>query len=413
MSFLTSEIKKPLYWGLAWVLTFINFVTFIVSRNEFWLTHPGQAWLAASTTEDRTYIASEFERNLSCYQPITCLRSGGAFLSQALIELVSQFTELTVIDFSDSKKVFVILIVGLTWRLACVLLFFVAVKLFFESKTVSVVLTNVLLFLLSGLPMWLLGKFTIYVIPGLSASISLRASDAYFYMAYQNLWFYDYGFIALIPVTIFTLHKIKDIFNISQTCFFLAGFLIAIFYEAFVPLIFVAITIRTLQSDRKIVIGSLWLIIGQLTWTVLRGLSIRYTDAGDPNSLFYTDTSLISLFNGSKYPFAKTLEFYFSIAVQFSMFVIVALICGLFVALVFAKATNPLIINVSLTRTINAVFYASAIIIAGGFLRGVSLETGRQSIGLTVAVVIYSFAATQNFLAKAQAKRSTASSSSV
>jgi hypothetical protein len=32
---------------------------------------------------------------------------------------------------------------------------------------------------------------------------------------------------------------------------------------------------------------------------------------------------------------------------------------------------------------------------------------------LTVAVVIYSFAATQNYLAKAQAKRSTASSDSV
>ena len=413
MSFLTSEIKKPLYWGLAWVLTFINFITFIVSRNEFWLTHPGQAWLAAGATEDRTYLASEFERNLSCYQPITCLRSGSAFLSQALIDLVSQFTELTVIDFSDSKKVFVILIVGLTWRLACVLLFFVGVKFLFTSITVSVVLTNVLMFLLSGLPMWLLGKFTVYVIPGLSDSISSRASDAFFYMAYQDLWFYDYGFIALIPFTIFALRKVKNIASISQTYFFLSGFLLAIFYEAFVPLIFVAITIRTLQSDRKIVFRSLWLVVGQLTWTVLRGLSIRYTEAGDPNSLIYTDTSLIGLLNTSKYPFAKTIEFYFSIAVQFLMFVIVALICGLFAALASTKARNTGIKDVSLTKSINAVTYATAIIIAASFLRGVSLETGRQSIGLTVAVVIYSFAATQNFLAKAQAKRLAVSTNSV
>ena len=261
--------------------------------------------------------------------------------------------------------------------------------------------------------MWSIGKFTVYVIPGLSASISSRASDAFFYMAYQDLWFYDYGFIALIPVTIFVLHKVRNIARIPQTYFFLSGFLVAIFYEAFVPLIFVAITIWTLQSNRKIVVRSLWLVVGQLTWTVFRGLSIRYTEAGDPNSLYFTDTSLIGLLNTNKYPFAKTIEFYSSIAVQFLMFVIVALICGLFAALTLAKARNSQIKDVSLTRSINAVTYATAIIIAASFLRGVSLETGRQSIGLTVAVVIYSFAGTQNFLAKAQAKRSTASSSSV
>ena len=95
------------------------------------------------------------------------------------------------------------------------------------------------------------------------------------------------------------------------------------------------------------------------------------------------------------------------------MFVIVALICGLFAALTLAKARNSQIKDVSLTRSINAVTYATAIVIAASFLRGVSLETGRQSIGLTVAVVIYSFAATQNILAKAQAKRLAASTNSV
>ena len=95
------------------------------------------------------------------------------------------------------------------------------------------------------------------------------------------------------------------------------------------------------------------------------------------------------------------------------MFVIAALVCGLFAALVSTKARNTGIKDVSLTRSINAVTYATAIIIAASFLRGVSLETGRQSLGLTVAVVIYSFAASQNFLAKAQAKRLAASTSSV
>jgi hypothetical protein len=261
--------------------------------------------------------------------------------------------------------------------------------------------------------MWLIGKFAVYLIPGLSDTVSSRASEAFFHMAYQNLWFYDYGFIALVPFAIFALHKIKDISKIPKTYFFVTGFLVATLYEAFVPLIFVAIIIRAFQSNRKVLVRSFWLFSGQLTWTVLRGLSIRYTEAGDPSSTFFTDTSLFGLLNSSKYPGSKSSEFYFSIAVQFLMFLIVALICGLFAALVSAKARNSWIKDVSLIRSINAVAYATAIIVAGSFLRGVSLETGRQSIGLTVAVVIYSFAATQNFLAKTQAKRSTASTNSV
>ena len=145
MSFLTSEIKKPLYWGLAWIFTFINFLTFIVSRNEFWLTHPGQAWLAASVTEDRTYLASEFERNLTCYTPLTCLRSGGAFMSQTLIEVVTALCGFVSVNVNSEQETFIILIVGLMWRVTCLILFLICVTKVLESLRSALCVTNCLM----------------------------------------------------------------------------------------------------------------------------------------------------------------------------------------------------------------------------------------------------------------------------
>jgi len=60
-----------------------------------------------------------------------------------------------------------------------------------------------------------------------------------------------------------------------------------------------------------------------------------------------------------------------------------------------------------------SVGFGTLTILFVGYLSPKFVEVGRQSIGLTVAVVIYSFAATQNFLAKAQAKRLAASTNSV
>ena len=150
MNFLTSVIKKPLCWCLAWVLTFINFVTFIVSRNEFWLAHPGQAWLAAGATEDRTYIASEFERNITCYAPLTCFRSGGAFISQTLIEVTTAMSGLISVNVNSEQETFIILLVGLMWRVACLTLFLICMSRVLESLLSALGVTNCLMFVLGA-----------------------------------------------------------------------------------------------------------------------------------------------------------------------------------------------------------------------------------------------------------------------
>ena len=414
MSFLTSEIKKPLYWGLAWIFTFINFVTFIVSRNQFWLTHPGQAWLAASATQDRTYLASEFERNLSCYTPSTCiLRSGGALVSQSLIWLSTSAVNFVAVEVNDEQKTFIILLVGLLWRALCVVLFLISAAKLFGGLRFGLAITNCLMFVLGGLPLWTVGKILVNLPIDFSDEIIARASDAFFFMSFQNLMFYDYGFIAIVPITILALVKIGDISKLSIRIFFLIGFLTAAFYEAFVPIIFLSALLFLWRNQRKIYFSLAGLILGQLVWMTLRAFTVRFTEASDPKSQFFTDTSISGIVRDSGSNGASTYGSWGSIAVQLSIICVVAVIAGVLGPVITDKSRSSPIMTEKTFCAVTTTSYVTAILIVGSFLRPVYVETGRQSIGLTVAVVIYSFAATQNFLAKAQAKRSTASSSSV
>ena len=412
MSFLTSEIKKPLYWVLAWVLTFINFVTFIVSRNEFWLTHPGQAWLAASATEDRTYLASEFERNLTCYTPLTCLRSGGAFMSQTLIEAITAMSGFVSVNVNSEQETFIILAVGLMWRVTCLTLFLICVTKVLESLRSALCVTNCLMFVLGGLPLWTLGKAIINLPIGLEDEITMRVNDAFYFMSFQDLIFYDYGFIVIIPLTILALAKIEDISKLSIRSLFLFGFLTATFYEAFIPLIFVSALIFYWRSSRKIEYRLLWLLLGQTIWTILRAYSIRFLEPSDPGSPYFADTSLYSVLKiFSAKGMYSTEGSLGSIAVQLILIAAIAALCGSVSALFVRTTVFHLTYHNHLA--LKSVLVATFLGIILTYLNPKGVEVGRQSIGLTVAVVIYSFAATQNFLAKAQAKRSTASSSSV
>ena len=414
MSSLFSEIKKPLYWGLAWAFTFINFVTFIVSRNEFWLTHPGQAWLAASSTEDRTYLASEFERNLSCYTPVTCImRSGGAFLSQALIETITALSNLVSVELNMGQKTFIILLVGLMWRVLCLALFLICVTKLLQNLRSALCLTNCLMFVLGGLPLWTIGKVMVNLPIGLDDEITMRVNDAFYFMSYQNLMFYDYGFITIVPLTILALAKIDDISKLSIKSLFIIGFLTATFYEAFVLIIFVSALTFLWRTSRKVQISLVWLIVGQLVWTTLRAFTVRFTEANDPASNFFTDTSLFGIFRNSSSTGASTKGSLVSILIQLCFIGAVAITAGVFGSGVIGKFRSLSILTDKTFCAVTTTAIVTTLIIFGSFLRPVYVETGRQSLGLTVAVVIYSFAVTQNFLAKAQAKRMLTSANTV
>ena len=415
MSFLTSEIKKPLYWGLAWVLTFINFVTFIVSRNEFWLTHPGQAWLAASATEDRTYLASEFERDLSCYQPQTCLRSGASFVSQTLIDLTTAVTQAVTVNLNNDQRTFIILLYGLLWRALCLAVFFKAIKSLFNSSKAALTAINTLMIVLGGLPLWLVGRFILSLPFNFDETLYNRISEAFYWMSFQDLKFYDYGFVAIIPLTVLLLSKNSQFLRLSSPLYLLIGVASATFYEVFVPLIVVATSIFLWRTTRKINFKLLWMFLGQVIWICIRAYSVRFLEPSDPNSIYFRDTSFVEvlkIFRLDGYDSPSSSRG--SILVQYVLITAVATtvtILGCLATNLRASIRRPHPSHTSIA--ISSVLIPTILIIIGTYFSPRLVEVGRQSIGLTVAVVIYSFAVTQNFLAKAQAKRSTASGSSV
>lgn len=406
MQFSTTNIKKLIFWSVAWIITLINFSAFIVSRNLFWISHPGQAWLAAGVTENRTYLASEFERNLSCYQPLTCLRSGGAFISQFLIDATTLAAELVSVDLNIEQRTFIILLVGLLWRVFCIGVFLLTMTRIFNSLKASVLLTNTLMFVLSGLPLWMLGRFLVNLPLGLSEATTLRANDAFFWMSYQDLFFYDYGFIALIPLIIFMLSAYKNKTEIPVSLLVISGFLIATFYEAFVPLIILSGVLFIWKIKRQIKWRLLWLVVGQAIWTIARAFSIRFSEPSDPKSPYFRDTSFRSVLSifGSKNTHS-TKDSLPSIAIQLAIIIFVALVISLLGAIISIIFNIRTPIPRQKIIAINSTTLATLMIISGGYLTPKLVELGRQSLGLTVAMVIFGFFTTQNMIEKFRVKQ--------
>jgi len=406
VTFSRTEIKKLIFWTVAWIITLINFLTFIVSRNIFWITHPGQAWLAAGATQDRTYLASEFQRNLACYQPITCLRSGGAFISQLLINLTTSAAELVSVDLNIEQKTFIILLVGILWRVFCVSIFLLTMSCLLKSLKASVLLTNTLMFVLTGLPLWLLGRFLVNLPLGLSEAIVSRANDAFYWMSYMELFFYDYGFFAVIPLTIFALSKYEDMSRASSRLLVVVGFLVATFYEAFVPLIFLSSIFFAWKYKKKVELRFLWLVVGQALWTLARAYSIRFFESSDPSSIYFKDTSLLAVLKiFSSKGMANTKDSLPSIALQLMLVIFVALIIGSVGGLISRVLKIRVPISLRNKTAVNSVALATLIMIAGAYLTPKSVELGRQSLGLTVVMVIFGFITTKNTVDKFQVKR--------
>ena len=143
--------------------------------------------------------------------------------------------------------------------------------------------------------------------------------------------------------------------------------------------------------------------------------SVRFLEPSDPNSIYFRDTSFVEVLkifrlDGIDTPSSSR----GSILVQYLLITAVAAtvtIIGYLLANLRTNVGSPYPNQTSLA--ISSVLIPTILMIIGTYFSPRLVEVGRQSIGLTVAVVIYSFAATQNFLAKAQAKRLAASTNSV
>ena len=223
------EIKKFAYHFCAWAFTFVNFLAFLVSRDHDRIHNPGQAWMDASSTDFRTYPASEFERTLSCHGIGQCQRIGGALIFQPLIFLADSISKLYYWNVDDQSRIFIIQIIGLGWRALTIGLLAFCVYRVTKSVTFVIFAMNSLFFSLSGWLLRIFGK-VIEVSKIGSGDFQNRSVLAFQDFPYENFKWYDFGLFAVLALIALLIIELDEN-NLSILKFLLLGILITSFFE--------------------------------------------------------------------------------------------------------------------------------------------------------------------------------------
>ena len=172
------------------------------------------------------------------------------------------------------------------------------------------------------------------------------------------------------------------------------------------PLIFLSSIFFVWKHKRKVDLRLLWLVVGQAFWTLARAYSIRFFESSDPSSIYFKDTSFLAVLKiFSSKGMANTKDSLPSIALQLMLVIFVALIIGSVGGLISRVLKIRVPISLRNKTAVNSVALATLIMIAGAYLTPKSVELGRQSLGLTVVMVIFGFITTQNTVDKFQVKR--------
>lgn len=172
------------------------------------------------------------------------------------------------------------------------------------------------------------------------------------------------------------------------------------------PLIILSGVLFIWKIKRQIKWRLLWLVVGQAIWTIARAFSIRFSEPSDPKSPYFRDTSFRSVLSifGSKNTHS-TKDSLPSIAIQLAIIIFVALVISLLGAIISIILNIRTPIPRQKIIAINSTTLATLMIISGGYLTPKLVELGRQSLGLTVAMVIFGFFTTQNMIEKFRVKQ--------
>lgn len=389
---------------LAVTLTFMNFLAFLISRNNVWANNPGRAWLNASATEFRNYPASEFERTLSCYGLGQCQRIGGALIFQPLIFLTENLSKIYFWQVRDTERIFVIQMVSLLWRLTCVLLLCYLVFKVLKNIFATLFFINALFLTLSGMFLYYLSEFALKLPISFSEETRGRAILAFQDFPFENLQWYDFGLFAAVAIVPFLIRNEQIQSSLLRT-FFLSLILTSFFeYLGFVfgvgLILYERHTASTPSGVGKYLRQFAVAIAGSLTWLSFvafyhRGamtLYPKFFNASEEREsvtehikgVFWAIQNPIeNLTNNPSIPFQILL-----VAIQVTA---LALFFGFISKRIFKSSVNLLLlaaIRMTLLATIFVIvfnfFVAYGIQIQAG-------EHGRQTFGLQIVLFTFVF----------------------
>lgn len=242
--------KRAFYYLIASVFTFINFLSFLISRSNAWVLNPGRTWQYASLTEFRDYPASEFERTISCYAIYSCQRIGSALIMQPLIFAADLISDLYFWNLTNEARIFNIQVIGLSWRAICVGSIAYVMFRLTKSAPLSLFYVNALLVTLSGALLSTLGAFTELLPISTSTEFKERQILAFQDFPNEQLIFYDYtNFLVLALIVLIGL---SNYHALSFGKLLILGFVFTSLFEFYGFLLAMSLLVLNFFSEKQL-----------------------------------------------------------------------------------------------------------------------------------------------------------------
>ena len=356
--------------------------------------------LAVLLTRDPTLVltandlsnnqASEFTRSVFCNSWPECFRYGSSLLGHIpflISRYLSTFYAASIGRFTQSdiaNQQYLGLAISLIYRvLAFVVVAFCLWVIFKSWFAVAVLINSFFLHLTGAIPIRTFNAFK-YLFSGQISTSSLEVLQNTVEV-HSRMYFVFYDFSALAMLAIFLVLFEKEFYKrFSLTQIFAIGFFATSIFEHLAIVAAVACIVLSLRGkDKQIRIAAIALTAGALA-SVVFAFSAGYLRSKNAGS------NLLNTWNRyGQENFHHLDQIIAGFIISLLPVILLGLICGL---LLRANLVNKIQISNSLKSNVQALMIGLSLSYSFGFFTsGLSSEVGRQTLGLQILLLIYTF----------------------
>ena len=356
--------------------------------------------LAVLLTRDPTLVltandlsdnqASEFTRSVFCNSWPECFRYGSSLLGHIpflISRYLSTFYAASIGRFTQSdiaNQQYLGLAISLIYRVSAFVVVAFCLWVIFKSWfAVAVLINSFFLHLTGAIPIRTFNAFK-YLFSGQISTSSLEVlRNTVEVHSRMYLVFYDFSALAMLAVFLVLFEK-EFYKRFSLTQIFAIGFFATSIFEHLAIVAAVACIVLSLRGkDKQIRIAAIALTAGALA-SVVFAFSVGYLRSKN------TGSNLLDTWNRyGQENFHHLDQIIAGFIISLLPVILLGLICGL---LLRANLVNKIQISNSLKSNIQALMIGLSLSYSFGFFTsGLSSEVGRQTLGLQILLLIYTF----------------------
>ena len=356
--------------------------------------------LAVLLTRDPTLVltandlsnnqASEFTRSVFCNSWPECFRYGSSLLGHIpflISRYLSTFYAASIGRFTQSdiaNQQYLGLAISLIYRVSAFVVVAFCLWVIFKSWfAVAVLINSFFLHLTGAIPIRTFNAFK-YLFSGQISTSSLEVLQNTVEV-HSRMYFVFYDFSALAMLAVFLVLFEKEFYKrFSLTQIFAIGFFATSIFEHLAIVAAVACIVLSLRGkDKQIRIAVIALTAGALA-SVVFAFSAGYLRSKN------TGSNLLDTWNRyGQENFHHLDQIIAGFIISLLPVILLGLICGL---LLRANLVNKIQISNSLKSNIQALMIGLSLSYSFGFFTsGLSSEVGRQTLGLQILLLIYTF----------------------